>query len=441
MTAPANSLQAVQTYQQASLALLQNVGVFTSPELMNMKFRHFNKDYTSNLGDTITFSLTTRYSTGNGLVVTSFQPTMQRVENLVVGDTSSPIQQEWTAANVPIAFNASQIIFNVEAFIDEFGRSAVGELADRIQRNVAQDLEAQTYRFYGSVSGGSVINSYGQLAKALAKFANYGSATDVKRKVIIPDTSVPDIINNGLQQFAIDRNNMDANTWQIASTMNADFYMSNLLPTHYSGTVGDAGTQLTVTALSPDGTILTLSGGPASDAFAIRKYDILVLDYDKQTTGIQTLLYLTFVGHGPTQQQPQVKAVSDAASDGLGNIIVNVFPALIFDPTGVNPNRNLTSNPVTALGGSGVHVQVLPSHKCGAIMSGDAFYLGMPALPDQSPFLTANEYDPVTQVSIRLTKGAQYGGNTYGYIYDAIWGKKLVPEYSMRLIFPVDGGF
>lgn len=441
MAAPANSLQAVQTYQQASLPLLQNMGVFTSPEIMNMKFREFNKDFVSNLGDTITFSLPTRYSTGNGLVVTSFQPTIQRVQSLTVGDTSDPDPTKWTAANVPIAFDAKQLIFNVRAFIDDFGRSAVSELADRIQRNVAQAIEDSTYRYYGTVSGGAVINSYGQLAKALAKYANYGAPTDVKRKVILPDTAVPDIINNGLQQFAIDRNNMDANTWQIATTMNTDFYMSNLLPTHYAGTVGDDATQLTVTAISTDGFTLTMSGAATSDANAIKKNDIIVLDYDNLTTGINTLLYQTFIGHGPSQQKPQVSATADAASDGSGNVVVTVFPALIYDPTNVNPDRNLTSNPVTALSGSGVHVQVLPSHKCGVIMSGDAFYLGMPALPDQSPFLTANEYDPVTGVSIRLTKGAQYGGNTYGYIYDAIWGKKLVPEYSMRLIFPVNGGF
>jgi hypothetical protein len=223
--------------------------------------------------------------------------------------------------------------------------------------------------------------------------------------------------------------------------MNTDFYMSNLLPNHYSGVVGDEQIQLTVTALSPDGTTLTLSGAPASESQAIKKNDLLILDYDNLTTGNNNLLFQTFVGHGPTQQKPQVKATADAASDGSGNITVTVYPALIYDPTNVNPDRNLTSNPVTALGGSGVHVQIIQSHKCGVIMSGDAFYLGMPALPDQYPFATANQYDPTTGVSIRLTKGAQYGGNVYGYIYDAIWGKKLVPEYAMRLIFPIDGYF
>lgn len=431
MSAPANNLQMVQTYQQASLPLLQNIGVFTSPEIMNMKFREFNKDFVSNLGDTITFSLTTRYSAQTSLVVTNFQPTQQRVASLTISQSFA----------VPIAFSAQQLIFNVRGFIDEFGRAAVGECANTVQVNVAQEIANSTYRFYGSVTGGSVINSYGQLSKALAKYANYGAPTDMKRKVILPDTAVPDIINNGLQQFAIDRNNQDANSWQIASCMNTDFYMSNLLPTHYAGTVGDDAIQLTVTDISSDGTIVTFSSALGVDASALKKNDILELDYDKQTTGVDTLLFLTFVGHSPTQQKPQVRVVADAASDGSGNIVVEVFPALIYDPTNTNPNRNLTSDPVTARGGSGVHTRALPSHKCGVIISGDAFYLGMPALPDQDPFPTGNSYDPVTGVSIRLTKGAQFGGNTYGFIYDGIYGATLVGEYAERLIFPIDGGF
>ena len=56
MTAPTNILKNVQTFQKSSLALLQNMGPFCSPDIMNMMFRNFNEDYVSNLGDTITFN-------------------------------------------------------------------------------------------------------------------------------------------------------------------------------------------------------------------------------------------------------------------------------------------------------------------------------------------------------------------------------------------------
>lgn len=425
MTAPINILKNVQTFQKSSLALLQNMGPFCSPDIMNMMFRNFNEDYLSNLGDTITFNRPVRYSTQSGLVVTNFQSTQQLFETLVVDQS----------ANIAFAFNARDLIFNVDTFLDGFGRSAVGELSTTIQSDVASEIEKSTYRYYGDTTGGAVINSYGQLAKALAKYANFGAPTDVKRKVILPDTAVPDIINNGLQQFAINRNNQDANTWQIASTMNADFYMSNLLPNHYSGTVGEEAIELTVTAVSLDGTQITMTGANVSDADSIKANDILVFDYDNATTGINALFFQTYIGHLPSQQKPQGRAVTNVGSDGAGEVVVTVNPAMIYDPTNTNANRNLTATLI------GVKVRVLPSHKCGVIISGNPFYLAMPALPEKLPYYTANQYDSVNGTSIRLVYGSQYEGDTYGFIYDAIWGKKLVADYAMRLIFPLDGGF
>ena len=161
----------------------------------------------------------------------------------------------------------------------------------------------------------------------------------------------------------------------------------------------------------------------------------MVFDYDNATTGTNSLFFQTYIGHGPSQQKPQGRAVTDVASDGAGNVVVTVDPPMIFDPTNTNANRNLTATLV------GVKVRTLPSHKCGVIISGDPYYLGMPALPEQLPFYTANQYDSVNGTSIRLSYGSQFGGNTYGFIYDAIWGFKLVSLYAMRLIFPLDGGF
>jgi hypothetical protein len=95
-------------------------------------------------------------------------------------------------------------------------------------------------------------------------------------------------------------------------------------------------------------------------------------------------------------------------------------------------NQNINTNIV-----AGMQCSVLPSHRVGMIQSGDALYLAMPRLPDQDPFATANAVDPDTGISIRLTKGAAFGQNQYGYVNDAIWGSCFVPEYGMALIFPI----
>lgn len=80
---------------------------------------------------------------------------------------------------------------------------------------------------------------------------------------------------------------------------------------------------------------------------------------------------------------------------------------------------------------------VLPSHRCGLVVGGDALYLAMPRLPDEEPFPTAAEPDPLTGVSLRTYYGSLFGQNQRGIVFDATWGSVLVPEYSMRMAFPL----
>jgi hypothetical protein len=139
--------------------------------------------------------------------------------------------------------------------------------------------------------------------------------------------------------------------------------------------------------------------------------------------------YLTFIGHIPSAQPVQFRATA-AAATVANSITINIFPALVW--AGGNPNQNL-NNPLAA----GMTVRALPSHRAGLIVGGDALFLAMPRLPDQAPFPTANESDPDTGVSLRLTYGTLFGQNQFGWIHDIAWGSTLVPEYSMRVIFPL----
>lgn len=84
-----------------------------------------------------------------------------------------------------------------------------------------------------------------------------------------------------------------------------------------------------------------------------------------------------------------------------------------------------------------MQVTFLPSHRAGMVVGGDAFYIAMPQLPDQRPFDTANEYDPETAVSLRMTYGSILGANQKGIIYDETHGSLVVKQYSMRVIVPL----
>jgi hypothetical protein len=441
MALPTNVLQQVQTYQRSNLALLENLNCFINTA--NTKFKDFEK-ITANLGSSVTFDLPPRFTTAVGLVA-SFQPATQRVQTLTCDQ----------ATNTSYAFTAQERIFNVEkdteSYMEMFGRSATAEMGANIEANIALNAnshvpvysvvngqsvptgalhtESGPYRFFGD--GNSAINSYQQLAQMIANFKNYGSVKE-GIKVYLPDTIVPAIVGTGLNQFAPKRNDEISMSWEVGEfgTPPVMYYQSNLLPIHNAGTVGNNAQVLTVVstndATGANITQITFSGASASDANAIKSGDLL--QFQDGVAGHSNMRFLTFIGHSISNQPVQVRALSDAVSDGGGNVVINITPALQSTSGGTqNVNQNIVA---------GMQVKVLPSHRCGLVVGGQALYLAMPRLPDQAPFPTANEYDSDTGVSMRMTYGSLFGQNQMGLIHDATWGSVLVPEYSMRIAFP-----
>jgi hypothetical protein len=412
MAVPNNILQQVQTYQMSNLAYLQNLNCFVATA--NTRFKNFEK-LTANLGDTVTFDLPPRFTTAASLVAT-FQSADQRVENLTVDQ----------AINVSYAFTAQQFIFNVEDYMEKFGKSAVMEMSATIEADIATVCVEAPYRFYGD--GVTPINSYGQLAAALAMFRNYGAAKD-NTKFYLSDIAQSAIVNTGLNQFVPKRNDEAAMSWDVGDFDRAAFYVSNLLPVHTAGTLGEDGTVLTVVSVTVDAngavTAITFSGA-GTDADAVKEFD--KFQFNDGVAGQPNLRYLTFIGHKVSSNPVQFRATADAASSA-GAVTISVYPPL--QATAGN-TRNLNF-PIVA----GMQVTGLPSHRAGVITSGNPLFLGMPMLPEEVPFPTGNEVDPDTGVSLRMYYGSLFGQNQRGMIHDAIWGKKLVPEYSMSVIFPL----
>jgi hypothetical protein len=434
---PNNILQQVQTYQRSSLGLLLNLCCFVSTA--NTKFKDFDK-IQANLGSSVTFDLPPRFTTTAGLVA-AFQPADQRVLQLVCDQ----------AANTSFAVTAQQRIFNLEKgeedYMRVFGKSAMAELANQIEANMAlnsisgvvSQLDGTTntfsgpYRFFGD--GATAITSYQQLAQAVMFFKNYGAVPE-GMKIYLPDTVIPSIVGNGLNQFVPRRNDDIAMSWEVGDfgTPLVHYYQSNLLPIHTSGDTGVNAQTLTVVSTNdPTGqnvTQITVSGATASDANAVFAGD--VFQFKDGVSNQPNMRYLTFIGHTQSANPVQVRATADAAANGAGNVTINITPALNW-AGGANQNLN---NPIAA----GMQLLTFPSHRAGLIVGGDAFFIAMPQLPEQSPYDTANEYDPETGVSMRLTYGSLFGQNQTGMIYDNTWGSVVVPEYSMRFLIPLSQG-
>lgn len=440
MSTPVNVLQTVQTYQKAELAWLLNS--FVGINIANKKFKNFN-DLTANLGDTVTFDTTPRYISYAGLQITE-QPSTQRVQSLICSQ----------AANVAAAYTDQQFIFNVRDYMDRFGMSAVKELGSLIETDILRNFVSgvrvndpqntsfnslQTgsgpFRFYGD--GVTPINSFTQLAQSVANFEDFGAATH-KMCAILPVANIPAIVGTGLNQFAMRRNDEIAMSWELGKFSNTDWYESNLLPVHVSGTIGNTAApnniMTVVSTNDPTGfnvTAITFSEPTSgTDANAVKAGDLF--QFNDGVSGKPNMRFLTFIGHSVSSQPVQFRATADAASvAGAVTVQIQTINAvgLVWAQTA---NQNLNNTIV-----AGMTVTPLPSHRAGILMSGDQFYLAMPRLPDESPFTTSNMVDPDSGASIRHYFGSQFGMNNRAYVRDSVWGSTLVAENSLRYAFPL----
>lgn len=429
MATPLNILQNVQTYQPAELAFLLNS--FVALSSANKKFKNFETE-TANLGDTVTFDLAPRAVTQYGLVITQ-QSAEQRKQTLSCTQ----------AINSSYAFDAKQYIFNVSDYMERFGMARIQEIGTKVEADILQNVTGTVriqdpqnplngtladptsgpYRFFGN--GVTPINSFTQLAQALANFRAYG-ASDFKVMGILPLDYVPSIIGTGLNQFTINRNNELAMDWEIGPFSRCDWTESNLLPLHIAGSAGDSAATLTLVSTNdPSGnaiTQLTVSSPLGNDVNAMKTGDLLQFDD-------MTLRYLTFIGHLPSSQPVQIKSISDSPSVA-GTIVIDIYPPLQSTP---GPNQNLNKSLVP-----GMTLTVTPSHRAGLIMSGNPLYVAMPRMPDEDPFSTVSHTDPGSGISIRNYWGSQLGLNNRVYVYDGLWGSTLVAENCMRLVFPIN---
>ena len=116
------------------------------------------------------------------------------------------------------------MVFNdIEGYMNRWGKAATKEMGTQIESFAALQCVQAPYRFFGD--GVTQINSYGQLASALALFRNYGAAPQ-NTQGYLSDVAIPAIINSGLQQFALNRNNTSAMSWELGEYSNCSWFES-----------------------------------------------------------------------------------------------------------------------------------------------------------------------------------------------------------------------
>ena len=68
--------------------------------------------------------------------------------------------------------------------------------------------------------------------------------------------------------------------------------------------------------------------------------------------------------------------------------------------------------------------------------TGQRVLCAIPQLPSMDPFYSAQVTDPDSGASLRMYSGAEFGQDRYGTVHDVIWGKTLVSDNAMSIIFP-----
>ncbi len=404
----------VATYNKASLALLMNSNPLVN--LANKKFKNPQR-VPGNIGMTIDFDE---------------PPTVDFVPELAFGTFRDFTQKKVTLQvnkeyAVPLGVPELEYLFNLEqnGYMTPLSKAAIATISTKLGQDMAQEILDHTFMTFGDGTP-NTISSYQQLDQAIENYIDTGNPVGDELVCVLPNTAVPQIIGNGLSQFAPMRNDEIANSWNIGEFAGVKFYKSNLLPTHIAGAVGVGGLALTVVSISADGTELTLSGASASDSGAIKEDDVLTF-IDSPTM----VRFLKWEGHTPSNQKVQVRATSDVASDGSGQVTVPIFPALV-PAVPLVATSNVTT-PIVA----GMQLTVIPTHIAGLLYTEPSLFLAMPQMPDESPFDTANSIDMETGASVRLYYGSSFGKDSRGLVHDQFWGSTLIPEYAMRLAFVV----
>lgn len=441
-TVPNNDLRNVQLYIKSELAWLDNK--YWALANSNKSLEAFN-DRPGNLGDVINFDTTPRYISAPGLVVTD-QPSVQRLQSLICSQ----------ARNVSSSYTDEQFIFNVEDYMKRFGASAAKELGTSVEKDVLLNIvsgvignnpkspeyglpqvNSGPYRFYGN--GVTPINSFTQLATAWARFEAYGAA-GTKMRGCLPVDIIPGIVGTGMNQFAPTRANDTDEAWKIGrfGGMDVEWGVSNLLPIHVSGTIGDAAApnnvMTVVSTNDPTGQNITsitfTEPTSGTDANAIKAGDLF--QFNDGVSGKPNMRFLTFIGHQVTRLPVQFRAIADAATVA-GTVTVQIQTINgVGLVSAVNQNQNI-NNAIQA----GMTVTPLPSHQAGWMDAGNSLYLAMPKLPDNDPFKTVYYKDPESGASLRHYWGSLLGQDLRRYIRDTTWGSTLIAEDSMRMIIPM----
>ncbi|CAB4161528.1 Major capsid protein Gp5 [uncultured Caudovirales phage] len=431
-----NVLKQVATLADANLGILQNSKPLT--KYSNKKFQDF-VSRTANLGDTVNIQKPFRMNYKNQTAADFSSAGAQVVVRWQPLTLDTPFESSWQVDTVQFA----EYPFN--DYKNGIGKSQMASIATGVENFLASQIPLHTFRSWANVnrsaSSSAVITapgSFGELSQIYQRMVSFGIPDASDARMFIANDSIPAIVNSGLAQFALQRNDKMAMSYDVGDFGGVSFHSSNMLQAHQSGTVGDANIPTTVTNLSSDGLTLTVATGNNA---TFKKNDIISI----VLKGSSTFNYLKWTGYTPGTEIVQVRVTADVTASGTGDAALPIYPALIYDAAGNNTERNIPLDINATIAASGVFdVYCLPSHRCGVFMVSNPLYFASPKLCDLSPFATSVKTDADTGMSLRAAYGSTLDTKVTGYTVDIYTGATAIDEYMIRVCFPLQsslGGY
>jgi hypothetical protein len=442
-------LQAVQAYCPESLAHLQNSLTYGS--LASTEFNEWESYVPGLRGDTVLYRLPTLFNVSDSI---SFNPLdgggdfQERFGTLTI-NTEKLVRQNIT--------NEQWQTTPLDKLMDDFGSDMAASLAGKIDEDLAKTACLSGYRWAGDINArAGSLGDYQSLRLALTQYRNFGGTK--MAQCVLPDLDTTLILNTGLQEFTPVTNDKTATNWQIGGIkggLNAVFYQSSMNPEHISGTLSEAGNgefliesiessqyiapgTTTILAAST----ITLTGVPNGVTVVVN--DIGDIGTATQPggkfNGLDPIKFLRLQDKTKTFINPQFNVVEGATSSG-GTLQFKVIPELVFDATNQNTSRNLSRLVNVGGGGTSDRLRIVKSHRAGTIWQDKAFRFAAPKLPNLEPFPCGVHVDKETKIGYRVYQAPIIGNGTTVFIHDLRYGKRMEPEYQMRLIFPLNAEF
>lgn len=349
--------------------------------------KHVSRDYDDQfavkggaVGNTINIRKPPRYvgTTGPGL----------NIEDAT--ETSVPLSLT-TQFHVDIAFTTVDMTLSITDFSRQFIKPQIAAIANKVDFDTTL-LYQSVYNTIGTP--GVIPNALATYLDAQARLDDEAAPTDDRVVCMTPkmNAKIVDALKGLLVPGA--KVEKQFNKGRMGEALNMDWYMDQNLRTH---TIGPLGGTPAVNGANQVGNSLITNGWTAAAANRLKKGDVFT---------IANVFAVNPQNRQPTQDLRQFVATADAASDGAGNLTVQISPAIIV----AGPFQTVDSLPAN---GAAITVFGAASTKTpqGLMFHESAFALGFADLIlPEGVDRAARVSDKQLGISIRLVR--QYDINT-----------------------------